>query len=201
MNKAQLRAHARRQPVSAKKADAVQRRLLSEDWWPAAFRVGLYCATATEPATDLLMRDLLSRRAQVAVPKARRTGYGWCEVDDETQWQNGPHDILEPVQSRWVSADALRVIVVPGVAFDLQGGRLGHGGGHYDRLLQHTGALLVGMTFENRLVAAVPQASHDVRMDVIVTEKRIRHAAGAEQKMARLLAGWNATDGEEWRGT
>ena len=78
-------------------------------------------------------------------------------------------------------------IVVPGVALDAQGGRLGHGRGHLDRLLAQSGALLVGLCFENRLVEAVPMEPHDVRMDVVATEKRMLYAPAAAAKLERLL--------------
>lgn len=197
MNKATLRSLSRRQPSPAGAGADVQRRLLREDWWAMAFQVGLYRAVASEPATNLLMQDLFARGARVAVPKARKSGYGWCWVEAYTPWQVGAQGIAEPARARWVAPTDLRVIVVPGVAFDIQGGRLGRGGGHYDRLLQGAQALLVGLTFENRLVAAVPREAHDVSMDIMVTEKQTRYTKRAASKLARLLTGHHSIGFEE----
>jgi 5-formyltetrahydrofolate cyclo-ligase len=68
-----------------------------------------------------------------------------------------------------VAAATLDVVLVPGVAFDRQGGRMGFGGGFYDGFLPTTDALRVGITFDDCLVDAIPCDEHDQRMDWIVT--------------------------------
>jgi len=68
-----------------------------------------------------------------------------------------------------VDSAALNVVLVPGVAFDRRGGRLGFGGGYYDRLLPTTPALRVGVTYDECLADALPCDEHDQRMDWIVT--------------------------------
>ena len=78
------------------------------------------------------------------------------------------------------------MVVVPGVAFDAQGGRLGHGRGHFDRLLARSPALRVGLCSEARLVAAVPMEPHDVRMDVVATETRMIFAPTAAAKLEEM---------------
>ncbi len=187
--KHRLRKHAKGKPVPEGAAQAIQRRLTAQDWWAAGFQVGIYRSTASEPATEALLADLLARGAQVAVPVKRGVEYGWGWVGADTRWEKGPHGIWEPAEFREASSKELRVIVVPGVAFDAQGGRLGHGRGHFDRLLAQSGALLVGLCFENRLVEAVPLEPHDVRMDVVATEKRMIFAPAAAAKLERLV-GW-----------
>jgi 5-formyltetrahydrofolate cyclo-ligase len=73
-----------------------------------------------------------------------------------------------------VAPEAIDWVLVPGVAFDPQGGRLGYGGGYYDRLLP----LLPSMTrrvagaFELQVVERVPAAPHDLRVDAVITELR-----------------------------
>lgn len=177
-------------PGASKDAsDAIQRRLMAEDWWVVAFQVGLYRSMPTEPCTDGLLADLLARRAQVAVPMRRDAGYGWGRVGTDTRWVKGAHGIPEPADAQAVRTEELRVVVVPGLAFDAQGGRLGHGQGHYDRLLANSGALLVGLCFESRLVDTVPMEPHDARMDVVATEKRMVYVPTAAAKLERLIGG------------
>ena len=125
----------------------------------------------------------------MAVPVQRWQAYGCGWVDAETRWRKGAHGIREPMEAPVAEPDDLRVIVGPGMAFDAQGGRLGHGRGHFDRLLAQSRALLVGLCFENRLVKAVPMESHDVRMDVVATEKRMLFAPTAEAKLEDLIGG------------
>ena len=166
---------------------AIQRRLTAQDWWAAAFQVGLYRSTPREPATEALLADLLARGAQVAVPMRQGAAYGWSWVDAATRWHRGAHGIWEPTAGVPADPRELRAIVVPGVAFDAQGGRLGHGRGHFDRLLAQSAALLVGLCFEDRLVEAVPMEPHDIRMDVVATEKRMLYAPTAAAKLERLV--------------
>ena len=179
------RVHSRRASKGA--SEAIQERLMAEDWWAAAFRVGIYRSTPNEPATEALLADLLARGAQVAVPVCRGGNYAWGWVDASTIWEKAAHGIWEPTMAPAAMPEDLRLIVVPGVAFDAQGGRLGHGRGHFDRLLARSGALLVGLCFENRLVEADPMESHDVRMDAVATEKRMLFAPTAAAKLERLI--------------
>ncbi len=187
--KQRLRSRAKRKTVSRGASAAIQRRLATEDWWRGAFQVGLYRSTPSEPATDWLLADLLARRVRTAVPVRRGRAYAWGWVDENTRWRLGAHGIREPRSAPPARPTELQVILVPGMAFDVLGGRLGHGRGHFDRLLARRGALLVGLCSENRMVASVPMEAHDVRMDVVVTEKRTCYAPPAEAKLERLLAG------------
>ncbi len=184
--KQRLREQARRRAAPPGASEAIQRRLLAQDWWAAAFQFGIYRSTSGEPSTDALLADLLARGARVAVPARRGTEYGWAWVDAATRWRKQAHGILEPVGAEPAAPGDLRVVLVPGVAFDAQGGRLGHGRGHFDRLLAHGDALRVGLCFENRLAEAIPMEPHDVRMDVVVTEKRMLFAPPAAAKLERL---------------
>jgi 5-formyltetrahydrofolate cyclo-ligase len=68
-----------------------------------------------------------------------------------------------------VDASTLDIVLVPGVAFDCRGGRLGFGGGFYDRFLPTTPALRVGVTYDACLVASLPVVERDQRMDWVFT--------------------------------
>jgi len=93
----------------------------------------------------------------------------------------GTWGILEPKlalrnrHDRQVDARELDLIVVPGVAFDRTGGRVGHGKGYYDRLLAEVrpDAALVALAFECQLFATVPMQPHDVAMHKVITEETV----------------------------
>jgi 5-formyltetrahydrofolate cyclo-ligase len=89
----------------------------------------------------------------------------------------GNYNILEPREEclRPVSPERLDVVLMPGVAFDLTGGRLGYGGGYYDRFLESCSprCLLIALAFELQIVEHVPCADHDIHIHKIVTEKRV----------------------------
>ena len=79
-----------------------------------------------------------------------------------------------------VNPEHIDLLIVPGVAFDLQGNRLGYGGGYYDRFFERLrpGVPLVALAFELQIVRQVPVEPWDRRMDWLVTEKRVIQTAG-----------------------
>ncbi len=89
--------------------------------------------------------------------------------------KQGVYGIMEPDPEKAEEADVslLEAVVVPGVAFDRHGGRMGYGGGFYDRFLAGLDRLpfLVGVGFSMQVVEHVPLEPHDIRLDGIVTEK------------------------------
>jgi 5-formyltetrahydrofolate cyclo-ligase len=179
-----------REPAAAHAA--LQVLVRSQLWWDAAFCVGLFRSVGAEPDTGPLLADAFRLGAKVAVPVAGRDGrYSFRYVEEGTGWVRGAHGILEPEASAPVPPGELRVILVPGVAFDAAGTRLGHGGGNYDRLLAgFPEALLVGVAFESRMAREpLPREAHDVAMDAIATEAGVRYLPGAAAKLARLLEG------------
>lgn len=87
-----------------------------------------------------------------------------------TNLRHGAFNIEEPEGDEIVAAELMELIVVPGVAFDRQGNRVGRGKGFYDRLLSETKALTVGVGYDFQLFDEVPAEPHDTPMDVIITE-------------------------------
>ena len=88
---------------------------------------------------------------------------------DENLQASGKYHIMEPTGPLFTQHDAIDVVVVPGVAFDAQGRRLGHGKGYYDRLLaQLPQAYKIGLCFAFQMVGRVPTTPQDVAMDEVV---------------------------------
>ena len=153
----------------------------------AAFRraraVGVYLARGTEPETASLAEDCRRVGRRLAVPAWDRQleAYRFADWAPDEPLAAGPRDIPQPAAPRWVAAADLDCIVVPGVAFDRGGGRLGHGGGHYDRLLAGPRGVTFGLAREDQCVASVPCGPGDIRLDFIVTEKAVYVAPGARR--------------------
>ena len=81
----------------------------------------------------------------------------------------GPFGIWEPIQSAPpVAIDEIDLIVVPGVAFDRSGGRIGQGGGFYDRLLQHYQGVSVGLAFSCQMYDQLPMNEWDRSVDIVL---------------------------------
>lgn len=108
----------------------------------------------------------------------------WLESMEELEI--GMYKILEPraelraVPEKRVAVEELDLVMVPGVAFDRRGARMGHGKGYYDKLLEHArpDAPLVALAFECQLFPEIPTAPHDIFMDQIVTEAAIYPGKG-----------------------
>lgn len=94
----------------------------------------------------------------------------------ESELETHPFGYSQPIEgSPQVDPAEIDVWLVPGLAFDIRGHRLGHGAGYYDRLLVRAGlqARFVAPTMERRIFPSIPVDEYDIGMDVIVTEDRV----------------------------
>jgi|TARA_B110000977_G_scaffold201462_1_gene296170 5-formyltetrahydrofolate cyclo-ligase len=115
-----------------------------------------------------------------------KLGLWWMESLEEMVV--GKWDILEPPKDMWgnptkeVEAGDLDLVMVPGVGFDRNGGRMGNGQGYYDRLLEkvRADAPLIAMGYESQLFDNVLVAPHDVYMDKVVTEDAVYEGQGRD---------------------
>ncbi len=89
----------------------------------------------------------------------------------------GPKGILQPDAGRCknVPVESIDIAIIPGVALDEKGGRIGTGDGYYDRLIPKLSITTrkVALAFEDQIIPQVPMESHDKHVDIIITEKRI----------------------------
>lgn len=92
---------------------------------------------------------------------------------DETRLELGSFHIEEPTGQNTVSSGDIELIIVPGVAYDRKGNRLGRGKGFYDRLLASTRATKMGVGYEFQLVDEIPAESHDIKMDFVITQSGV----------------------------
>ena len=147
--------------------------------------VAAYVAMQGEVRTDAVIEQCWQKNKRVCVPayRAETNHYDFVRLNRDARMVVGPAQILEPEEKQWIRADEVGLALVPGVAFDSLGGRVGHGGGHYDRILGGAKVgmpFTVGLAFEFQIFDRVPTDASDVRMDVVVTEKRVIRAQSAE---------------------
>ena len=150
----------------------------------AAQVVALYSAFRGELSTWPLAQALRAHGVKLCYPRVRgrQRLLDFLEVAHESQLVPSRLGIPEPPDGSPIMApSAIDVIVVPGLAFDPHGGRLGWGGAYYDTTLAAAQrALRVGYAFELQIVPHVPQNGGDQRVDVLVTENGAR-PTGARQ--------------------
>ncbi|HET6466147.1 MAG TPA: 5-formyltetrahydrofolate cyclo-ligase [Nitrospiria bacterium] len=141
--------------------------------------IHFYVSYGSEVETTGMIAHALSGGKHVTVPKmdpaSRRLVLSELK-DPVRELSPGPIGIPEPVSGafRPVGFERMDLFVVPGIAFDPRGNRLGQGAGYYDRLLTPVAERvpIIGLAFELQLVEALPTDDHDVRMNWVITEKR-----------------------------
>ncbi|MEI6970679.1 MAG: 5-formyltetrahydrofolate cyclo-ligase [bacterium] len=157
--------------MSARIQDAV----CNLDEFSAARTVGCYISTPAEVQTGAILKACWSLGKKVCVPAwdPDTKEYRLALLDRNEKLEAGPHDVFQPVSAVPAVPGEVDIALVPGLAFDAKGNRLGHGCGYYDRLLATRGlrrAFRVGLAFSFQLVDSVPVDSNDERMNMVVTE-------------------------------
>lgn len=168
--------------VQARSA-AICARLATIPAFASARRVFVYVSFGNEVMTHAFIHGLLAEGRQVGVPAfAPATDtYRPSLVEKFTDdLRPGKLGILEPKVVRPVGVDWFEALLVPGLAFDAHGHRLGHGKGYFDRMLEGSRGVKIGLAYESEVVAAVPVAALDVPMDLVVTETRVVYCQGMQ---------------------
>lgn len=193
VRKKQIReqAHANRkdQPDKEEVSREIVQKFLDLPEYAAAQTVMFYVDVRTEVKTRDFLSVALTHGKKIVVPWCRPDGHlelFWLQSMDELSV--GMYKILEPraalrdLPEKKVSPFELDLVMVPGVAFDRSGARMGHGFGYYDKLLEHTrpNTPLVALAFECQLFEEIPTAPHDIFMDKIVTEADIYEGRGRQ---------------------
>jgi 5-formyltetrahydrofolate cyclo-ligase len=140
-----------------------------------------YVHMRSEVRTAEFLSTALGEGKGIVVPWCLDDDLGLFLLESMDELAVGTYGILEPrvelraAGRRRVDPAELDLVMVPGVAFDRRGGRLGHGRGYYDRLLAQVrpDTALVGLAFECQMFPAIPAGPHDVFMDKVITEKTI----------------------------
>lgn len=139
--------------------------------------VMLYMALPQEVQTAAILTESRHQGKRVTVPVIKPRGLVAAALPTgQLQFQPGPFGIPEPAASTAIiSPDDIHCVMVPGIAFDRRGTRLGFGKGYYDRFLCRLPATthVCGLAFSLQIVQHVPNLPHDVRMQSLVTEQGV----------------------------
>jgi 5-formyltetrahydrofolate cyclo-ligase len=158
-------------------AEQLAGRLLSMPEFAAAGIVLAYHATPEEIDPAPALDHLHSSGVTIAYPRIEAPGVlGLHIVEHGATLLPGPFGLTEPApDSPRVDPAAVDAVIVPGVAFDERCWRLGYGGGYYDRLLPllRDDCTRIGIAYDEQVLAEIPAAEHDVRLDAVVTPTRV----------------------------
>lgn len=186
MNKDELRSamRARRRALSAdeqrRASQAVYERVLAFAPYGGARGVMAYMACRGEIDLAPVIADVLASGKTLLLPRCEAPGLMTVRrVTDLSQLAAGAYGLMEPAEDCAVfPPEEIDLIFVPGTAFDASGGRIGQGGGYYDRFLARTKALRAGVCHDFALARRVPAQAHDMRMDCIITPGGTLRAGG-----------------------
>ena len=137
-----------------------------------------FCSTPLEPSTEKLLKGILESGRKLCLPLCEAPGVMTARlVGSLSELSEGAYGIMEP------SADApiippsdIDFVFVPCSAMDRSGGRIGKGGGYYDRFLEGFGGSMAALCCEDLLFDLLPQQPHDVKIPIIITEKGVTRA-------------------------
>lgn len=171
---------------------SAQRRALDIDWmneassrilenlqksgaFSAAKTVALYKALPGEVQLENLFSICWNLGKETCIPvfNPNLRVYEMAAVDRNTRYETGNYGVVEPRSPSLVELNRIDLIVVPGVAFDIEGNRLGRGGGYYDRFLDGFCGVTAAVAFEFQIFPAIPHEVHDRSVNYIVTESKI----------------------------
>lgn len=155
------------------RSQEILRRLFQHPRFLEARILLTYIATASEVETRPILQEAQKGGKRVFAPRVNsdKREFQAIEWREEGELQPGPYGILEPPfePSRLGARGDLDLIVVPGLGFDREGGRLGRGAGYFDPFLaQAKKAYKIGLAFEFQIVDQIPRSSQDVILDEVL---------------------------------
>ncbi len=157
----------------SEKSLLIQQKLLSTEAYGTAKVIALYSSIHNEVETNLVIRDALFSRKTVLLPALCSGEMFFRELRDMMKMRKGRYGIMEPSESgRVVDPGLADMIILPGIAFDTKGRRIGYGKGYYDRSLHNLegSGKLVAICYDFQLVDEIAGEPHDIRVDMIITE-------------------------------
>lgn len=159
-----------------KKSKEIKEKLFGLNEYREAKTVLFYVSYDSEVFTHEMIKEALNeKKVVVPISNKKDCSLTLSELKDWDDLEESSYGILEPKKEKIkeISIDEIDIIIVPGVAFDKFGNRLGHGKGYYDRLLKNANTTIIALAFEFQTIEKIPTDEHDKPVDMIITEDRI----------------------------
>lgn len=156
--------------------ESIFNKLINCDLYKCANTIFAFVSFKTEVDTHKIIKHALDNGKTICVPKinSKQEGVKLYKIDSFDQLKKGYFGILEPSEScPAVNSNDLDLILMPGVAFDRHGGRVGYGAAFYDRFLSNMNRQVdkIALAYHFQVLESVPMSEHDVRIDGIITEQ------------------------------
>jgi 5-formyltetrahydrofolate cyclo-ligase len=165
-------------PQAAQEAsESLWVQLKEQTYFQKAKRIAAFASTGTEINTFPLLEGILKSNKELYLPKIdpAQVLIEFHAVKDLKKLVPGTYNILEPPGGALLPPEQIDLILVPGLAFDSRGHRLGYGQGYYDRFLTmlHRRCFALGVAYAFQIIDKTPNAEHDIPVNAVLTEKYI----------------------------
>lgn len=155
------------------KSDRICQNIILSNLFQQVERIMAYAPLGNEVDIRPVMEEGWRQQKRIAFPKVFGDTMRYFEVSSFSQLEEGTFHVMEPVETNpvdWKNA----LVLVPGVAFDRQGNRMGYGKGYYDRFFEEkSGCVKAGVAYELQVVDQLPTKENDLPMEYLVTEKGV----------------------------
>ncbi|MGN1318761.1 MAG: 5-formyltetrahydrofolate cyclo-ligase [Lachnospirales bacterium] len=165
---------------SMEKSEIVANKFLSSSYYKDCKSVFTFLSFGSEIDTYKIVKKALEDEKMVALPYMTGKPHEmvFIKINSLYELKKNKIGILEPYynEENIVKSDKDTIIIVPGLVFDLEGYRIGYGGGYYDKYLSENSYMLsVGLAFDFQLVDAIAFDEYDVKTDVVITDGRVKY--------------------------
>ncbi|MDE5413948.1 5-formyltetrahydrofolate cyclo-ligase [Alkalihalobacterium chitinilyticum] len=159
------------------KSEKIKEHLNLTTLWKEANTIAITISRGTEVDTYKIIENAWREGKKIVVPKTypEKNEMVFFQINSFNELESTYFQLKEPKETVCLpkSCEDIDLILVPGVAFDRKGNRLGFGGGYYDRYLAHYKGKTCALAFEEQLVSEIPVESFDVPVQMIVTEDQV----------------------------
>ncbi len=159
----------------SKRSKTIQEFVINSKEFQPAKVVGAYFAFGSEVTTELIIEHAKILGKKVTLPRVEEDKITFYELSSTKSLTKGRFGIMEPPPYEQIN-EIVDILVVPGIAFDKKGNRLGYGKGFYDRLLSGKRTFSIGLAYSFQLLENLPHEKYDKRLDAIASEDGIHYA-------------------------
>ena len=155
------------------KSDRICQNIISSNLFQQAEKMLVYAPLGNEVDICPVMEEGWRQQKRIAFPKVFGETMRYFEISSFSQLEEGTFHVMEPVETNPIDWEEA-LVLVPGVAFDRQGSRMGYGKGYYDRFFEgKTDCVKVGVAYELQVADQLPTEENDLPMEYLVTEKGV----------------------------
>ena len=159
-----------------RRSGSVFQHLIESDFYQNAQSIACYISVKNEVDTHHLIQTALKNSKQIGVPVTDPDGHmAFQAISSLNILHPVRFGLLEPPRdtNAEIPPESFDLILLPGLAFDNRGNRIGSGGGYFDRFLPTTPARTAALSYDFQILNQIPTDSHDIRLDYIITESSV----------------------------